>query len=78
MYFYEHLKLGRWSPVTVADAPSVVTIGGKTRLKGANGLGPEVRSIREVPADLQHLTLDQLAECFGAEGKFRAAHGGAA
>lgn len=72
MWFYEHLKGGKWWPVTVTDQPAVATVAGKTRLKGVNGLGAEVRALREIPKCLEHLTLNQLEAVYGADGKFAA------
>lgn len=72
MWFYEHLKGGKWWAVTAPDQPAVATVAGKTRLKGVNGLGAEIRSVREIPKCLDHLTLDQLAAVYGADGHLQA------
>lgn len=75
MWFYEHLKHGRWWPVTTASEPATVAAAGRTRLKGVNGLGAEVRCLAEIPPSMEHLTLGQIAEVYGAEGRFRATAG---
>lgn len=74
MWFYEHRRFGVWHPVTVADRPVTETVDGTTRIRGAGGLGPAIRSLTAVPVYLQHLTLDQLTQVFGADGRFAAAH----
>lgn len=75
MWFYEHLKHGRWWPVTTTIEPATVAAAGRTRLKGVNGLGAEIRCLAEIPPSLHHLTLGQLAEVYGLEGRFRATAG---
>lgn len=72
MWFYEHLRGGKWWPVTVTQEPSTASVAGRTRLKGVNGLGTEVRSVREVMKCLEHLTLDQLSAIYGADGHLQA------
>lgn len=72
MWFYEHRKGGKWWPVVVPDQPTVVSVAGKTRLKGVNGLGREVRAVRVIQQCLEHLTLDQLAAVYGADGHLQA------
>lgn len=72
MWFYEYRRLGMWHPVKAADEPVTASVAGKLRLKSVNGLGVEVRAVREIPRSLEHLTLDQLAEVFGADGKLQA------
>jgi len=72
MWFYEHMKMGRWRPVRTAARPDTVNVAGKMRLKGVNGLGAEVRCVREVMKCLEHLTLDQLSAIYGADGHLQA------
>lgn len=72
MWFYEQRRLGKWHPVKVPEAPETVSVAGKVRLKTACGLGVEIRGLRQIPACLHHLTLRQLAEVYGADGRLQA------
>lgn len=74
-WFYERLRMGKWSPVKVCSAPSTVSVAGKTKIRSVNGIAEEVRNVTEIRACLDHLTLDQLAEVYGQDGRFRAVAG---
>jgi hypothetical protein len=66
-WFYEQRVFDRWCPVKVATRP-VVKNG---ILVGAESGHRRIRSLRAIPEQHQHLTLRQLQEVYGDEGKFR-------
>lgn len=70
-WFYEVRQIGTWRPVKVPDRPATKNVNGQDRLVSVNGVGNPVRSVTEVPPYFEHLTLSQMAECFGAEGRFQ-------
>lgn len=57
MIYREELRNGKWCPVTYPDPDRA---------------HPKIqhRATRDVPACLQHLTLDQMREVFSPDGKF--------
>lgn len=75
MFFYEQRSLhGGWTPVLSKTKPEVSGSGRSQRQRKAAGTGLRVRCVAEVPAHLSHLTLSQIAEIFGQDGKFRNTH----
>lgn len=73
MSFYYETKnsRGEWSPVKVADKPEVTTKNGREYIKRVEGVGPEIRAVREIPHYHEHLTLGQLYETLSPDGRFR-------
>lgn len=71
MFYFEQAIGDRWCPVKTADAPQVKN----DRIQRAGSAGPRVRAVQAIPAYFAHLTLGQLREVLGPDGRFR---GGAA
>ena len=67
MWYFEQLSLGRWSPATMPERPVVETISGKTRLRRSDGVGPQVRNVREVLPFLSGLTLSELQQVYAGQ-----------
>ncbi len=63
MFYFEEKKLGRWRPRWTPERPEK---------KGAEGARREIRAVAEVMPTLRHLTLDQLQELYGPDGRFQA------
>lgn len=63
MFYFEEKKLGLWRPRTQPDMPSAKITDGGTR---------EIRAVAEVLPSIRHLTLDQLQELYGPDGRFQA------
>lgn len=64
MWYCEEFRHGAWHPVTYANRPKV------RDERIVTGAGPRIRALREVPASLEKLTLDQMREVLGPDGKF--------
>lgn len=60
-----------WSPVKYATMPTIKD--GRVVLNGS--IGPRIRAVQEIPADHHGLTLVQLREVYGTNGRFRATQG---
>lgn len=69
-YFEACSPLGRWMPATSMVHPRIERHAGTDRLGG--GTGPKVRGLVQVADDHARLTLDQLREVYGKEGRFQA------
>lgn len=61
---------GHWMPVKAADHPRVTTHAGVQRL--GDGTGPRIRAISLIHPDHLALTLDELAQVYGPDGRFQA------
>lgn len=65
-YYYEARSFGdRWSPVMAAAKP-VTDKSGRIRL--ANGVGPVVRCVKEIPTALRDADLWGVADAIGTPG----------
>ncbi|MGI3170015.1 hypothetical protein ACRARG_12720 [Pseudooceanicola sp. C21-150M6] len=71
-FFVEHRKHDRWWPARYHDAaPAVRKVAGKLRIVTADGYGPEIRRAPvEINKGHEHLTLDQLHQCYSPDGRF--------
>ena len=65
-YFEERNILGKWSPRTTPEKPDA---------KRAEGRNRTFRCVKEIPAELEHLTLDQLENVMGTDGHLNATGG---
>lgn len=66
--------LGKWSPALIhGPEPTIEGKGERRRLKLNGSTGPRVRAGTPVLVNVghHHLTLAQLAECYGPDGRFR-------
>lgn len=63
LYYHEYLRFGRWHPATTTAEP--------TRQRADGSRGPEIRAVHEVDPCYRHLTLTQLAEIYGPDGRFQ-------
>lgn len=68
MTFLEAQILGKWTPRTYADKPTIKD----GRIVTVSGQGPRVRQVTEVPPYLQHIKLGELVEVYGKDGRFQA------
>jgi len=63
MFYFEESVLGKWRPRTMPNRPSD---------RGPEGQKRNLRAVAEVLPSIRHLTLDQLQELYGPEGRFQA------
>lgn len=77
--FFAEMKIfnGRWTPVALQDEPATVKVGGQLHFKTSTSVGSEIRNVHEIdPSYIKAgLTLDQLADIYGKDGRFRSQAG---
>ena len=70
-WYYETAHpLGHWMPVKGADHPRITTHAGVQR--AGDGTAPRVRAISLIHPDHLPLTLEELAQVYGPDGRFQA------
>lgn len=70
-YFETAAPDGHWAPATSAEPPPVSRKTHRPDRLGTDA-GPRIRAVTQVHPDHHGLTLDQLAEVYGPDGRFRA------
>lgn len=72
LYFFEQMgQTGRWCPVVQPGPVPITQAGGVLRLKRSDGIGPRLRrEPQKISRGHEALTLDQLAESYGVDGRF--------
>lgn len=70
VYFETCNSRGHWTPNKAADHPRITTHAGVQRL--GDGTGPRIRAVSLIHPDHLALTLDELAEVYGPDGRFQA------
>lgn len=71
MHYVEIKILGRWMPRTYARKP-VVENG--YLVKKASGTRVPARALAKISTSLRHLTIDELRELYGPDGRFAKMH----
>lgn len=70
LYYHEAKVLGKWTARTTPAPIETVSRGGRTFEKKAEASTHEVRAMSKINPGHEYMTLADLAEVYGPEGRF--------